>query len=96
MPGYGPKCNREIEYLGLGTVPIYTNGCSLDFYNPMEEGVHYLKASSPEEVKDMVDNITENGWKNLSNNGRGWYDTNCSRKGSFDITQRILEGFMHE
>ena len=55
-----------------------------------------LETLTAEEVKDMVDNITENGWKNLSNNGRGWYDTNCSRKGSFDITQRILEGFMHE
>ena len=27
LPGYGPKCNREIEYLGLGTVPIMTPGC---------------------------------------------------------------------
>jgi len=92
LPGYGPKCNREIEYLGLGTVPIYTDGCSLDFYNKMSEGDHYLKASSPEDVRDIVNNISENEWKYLSDNGRGWYDANCSRKGSFKTTQTILEG----
>ena len=96
LPGYGPKCNREIEYLGLGTVPIYTDGCSLDFYNPLEEGVHYLKASSPEEVRSIIDNISENEWINLSNNGREWYESNSSRKGSFETTQRILEGLKHE
>ena len=80
LPGYGPKCNREIEYLGLGTVPIYTDGCSLDFYNPIEEGVHYLKASSPEEVRTIIDNTSENEWINLSNSGREWYESNCSRR----------------
>jgi len=95
LPGYGPKCNREIEYLGLGTVPIYADGCSLDFYNSMKEGVHYLRASSPEEVKDIVDNTSKNEWEILSKTGREWYDTNCSRKGSFNTTQRILEDIKH-
>ena len=93
LPGYGPKCNREIEYLGLGTVPIYTDGCDISFYNPMEEGVHYLYADSPEKVKDIVSNISESEWVELSENGMKWYNDNCSRRGSFDVTQSIVEGF---
>ena len=93
LPGYGPKCNREIEYLGLGTVPIYTEGCSLDFYRPMTEGVHYLTANTPQDVLDIVENITEEEWNSLSKNGRDWYEENCSRKGSFDTTKMIVESF---
>ena len=91
LPGYGPKCNREIEYLGLGTVPIFTAGCSLDYHNQMVEGVHYLTANSPEDVRDIVQNISENEWNELSSNGREWYNVNCSRRGSFDTTKKILE-----
>jgi hypothetical protein len=91
LPGYGPKCNREIEYLGLGTVPIFTEGCSLDYHNQMVEGVHYLTANNPEDVGDIVQNISENEWNELSANGREWYNVNCSRRGSFDTTKKILE-----
>jgi len=91
LPGYGPKCNREIEYLGSGTVPIYTDGCGLEYYDGLEEGVHYLKADNPPEIRDMLSNISEKEWKELSENGREWYEKNCSRKGSFDTTQKILE-----
>ena len=50
LPGYGPKCNREIEYFGLGTVPIYTTDSGLHYYDSLEEGVHYLMAKTPEEI----------------------------------------------
>ena len=92
LPGYGPKCNREIEYLGVGTVPIYTEGCSLDFYNSMKEGVHYLFAKNPVEAKEIISNISESEWKELSDNGIDWYNENCSRQGSFKTTKTILEG----
>ena len=94
LPGYGPKCNREIEYLGLGTVPIYTEGCNLDFHEPMVEGVHYLYAKNPQDVLDIVSNISENEWKTLSMNGRDWYNRNCSREGSYKTTKKILEGII--
>ena len=91
LPGYGPKCNREIEYFGLGTVPIYTKGCGLDYYDKLEEGVHYFYASSPNEVAAIVNNVSSTQWKEMSKNGRDWYERNCSRKGSYDTTKRIVE-----
>ena len=91
LPGYGPKCNREIEYLGLGTVPVFTEGCSLDYFNSMEEGVHYLTAKNPVHLKEVIDSITEKQWEELSSNGREWYEKNCSREGSFKTTQKIVE-----
>ena len=93
LPGYGPKCNREIEYLGLGTVPIFTEGCGLDYYDPLIEGVHYLTADNPTHFKEIVDSVTADQWKELSNNGRDWYEKNCSRKGSFETTKKIIEVF---
>jgi hypothetical protein len=91
LPGYGPKCNREVEYFGLGTVPIYTEGCCTNFYDPIEEGVHYLFASTPDDVVELIENTTEEQWNEMSKNGREWYERNCSRKGSFDTTMRIIE-----
>ena len=91
LPGYGPKCNREIEYLGLGTVPIFVDGCDINYYNTMKEDVHYIIAKDPLELKEKVESISKNEWNELSNNGRMWYNKNCSRKGSFEVTKRIIE-----
>ena len=91
LPGYGPKCNREIEYLGLGTVPIFVDGCDINYYNTMKEDVHYIMAKDPLELKEKVNSISKNEWNDLSNNGRMWYNKNCSRKGSFEVTKRIIE-----
>jgi hypothetical protein len=97
LPGFGPKCNREIEYFGLGTVPIYIEGCCTNFYEPIEEGIHYLTASCPEDIDSIVENTTEEEWNELSKNGREWYERNCSRKGSFNTTKYIIEkGFNNE
>ena len=46
--------------------------------------------------KEIIDNISESEWKELSNNGRDWYNENCSRLGSFETTKTILEGRVDE
>ena len=91
LPGYGPKCNREIEYLGLGTVPIYTTDSGLHYYDSLEEGVHYLMVKTPEEIPSLIEKIDEKAWNQLSINGREWYNKNCSRLGSFETTKKIIE-----
>ncbi len=91
LPGYGPKCNREIEYFGLGTVPIYTTDTGLHYYDSLKEGVHYLMVESPEEIPSLLEKIDEKTWNELSSNGREWYNKNCSRKGSFETTQKIIK-----
>ena len=91
LPGYGPKCNREIELLGLGVVPIITPTVCTIYHDPLIEGKHYLKAHSPNQLRDVIKNCTQKYWEFLSFNGRKWYEKNCSRLGSFQTTQRISQ-----
>ena len=91
LPGYGPKCNREIEYLGLGTVPIFTPNTNINYHDPLVRDKHFLFAETEEEFMHIVNTIDEETWSDLSNNCREWYNKNCSRKGSFETTKQILE-----
>ena len=91
LPGYGPKCNREIEYLGLGAVPIVTEGVCTTYHDPLIEGMHYLRASTPEAAQQATRDCNKNQWQYISYHGREWYERNCSRLGSFETTKRIVE-----
>ena len=91
LPGYGPKCNREIEYMGLGTVPIFTPGTDTRYHEPLIEGEHYFYADSLDKFDYYVESTSESTWSRMSRNCTEWYDRNCSRKGSFETTKRILE-----
>jgi len=90
LAGYGPKCNREIEYLGLGVVPIITAQVDTTYYDALIEGVHYFKIISPFEIASIIESITESKWKEMSNACIEWYDKNCSREGSFLTTEKII------
>ena len=90
LPGYGPKCNREIELMGLGVVPIITPGVDLTYFNPLTENKHYLFASSPEKLKGILGSITQKKWEEMSKSCVSWYENNCSVKGSFNTTKKII------
>jgi len=91
LSGYGPKCNREIELMCMGVVPVITPLVGLTFYNPLEENKHYITASNPEEVKEKINNITKEKWGEMSNSCIEWYEKNCSVEGSFNTTIEILK-----
>lgn len=90
LPGYGPKCNREIEYMGLGVVPIIVPGVDLTYHNPWSEGVHYIRVDNPEQIKEKIESISEKEWKDMSSSCIRWYNENCSPVGSFNVTKEIL------
>lgn len=90
LPGFGLKTNRLIESLSLGVIPIITPNTDLTFYNPLEEGKHYLRVNKPEEVKPLTDSITEEKWNEMSKAGLKWYEENCSPIGSFNTTMKII------
>jgi hypothetical protein len=89
--GYGGKCNREIELLALGTVPLLTSEVDTTYYDPLIQGLHYVNVDSPSDAQKKMDTINENRWKYMSLAGRRWYKRNCSTKGSFETTKRIIE-----
>ena len=90
IPGYGPKCSREIEYFGLGVVPIVTPNLDITYYEPLIKNTHYLYVESPEEIPNAINNVSASQWEEMSQAGREWFDRNCSLNGSFNTTMRII------
>lgn len=92
LPGYGPKCNRDIELMGLGTVPIVVPGCDvINYYEPWIENVHYIKVNSPDEIEDKILSISKPKWEDMHNECKMWYDRNASVEGSFRLTEKLIE-----
>ena len=91
LAGYGPKCNREIELLGMGVVPLFAPEVDNTYHEPLIEGVHFLRVNDPSEVKQVINSIDEKRWERMVRSGQEWYDRNASPAGSFLVTKRILE-----
>ena len=92
LPGYGPKCNREIEYFCCGVVPIVTPGVDMkNFLVPPREGIHYFSAKTPAEVRHIVETTTAERWAAMSAAGREWWRIYASAEGLFRLTQARIE-----
>lgn len=91
LRGYGPKCNREIELMAMGTVPIVTPDVDISqYFDPPRLGVHYFIANAPSDMIRIVAETTETQWTEMSNKCRDWYLRNCSTIGSFYQTMRLI------
>ena len=91
LAGYGPKCNREIELLGMGVVPLFAPEVDNTYYEPMQEGVHFLRVNSPEEVKQTIDSVSEEQWTEMHEAGQDWYNRNASPEGAYAVTRTIVD-----
>jgi len=86
LRGYGSKCHREVELMGLGTVPIITESVCIDSYmNPPQENIHYIRCNNPEKLKEILSKISEEEWEKMSNNCYKWYQTNVHSKNSLKM-----------
>jgi len=89
--GYGPKCNREIELLAMGTVPVVTNGVDIsDYAEPLIDGTHVLCVSDHEDAMQKICKISEEKWAEMSEAGFQWWKRNCSVEGSWETTRNLL------
>lgn len=91
LRGVGPKSLRENECLGLGTVPIFTPGVSVEYYNKLEKDKHFLYVNTPEEIPELLNSITKKQWEYMSDECIKWWNNNSSLNGSFKTTIEILE-----
>ena len=89
LRGYGAKCNREIELLAMGTVPIVTADVDIDNYTePLIDGVHVIRVTDKADAIDkIVYGMTEAKWAEMSEAGFQWWKRNCSVEGSWDQTK---------
>lgn len=92
LRGVGRKCLRDIELIGMGTVPIFTEGVSTEYYEKLEENIHFISANSPEEALEKISTISDEQWKTLSSNCIEWFERNCSVDGVYQTTMKLLEG----
>lgn len=91
LSGYGPKCNREIELMCMGVVPIITPLVDTTYYDELVENKHYIKVNHPDEIPTKIKNISKSQWEEISSNCIDWYEKNCSVDGSFNTTVEILD-----
>jgi hypothetical protein len=92
LPGFGPKCNREIEYFACGVVPIVTDGVDMKGYLVApKEGVHYFRASTPADVTRIIKETSPETWIKMSAAGRDWWQSYCSAEGLFRLTWTRIE-----
>ena len=92
LPGFGPKCNREIEYMACGCVPIITPGVDMKGYlvAPVES-VHYFIAKTPADVQRIVKETDPKIWARMSTACRAWWRNYASAEGMFRLTWARIE-----
>ena len=89
LRGYGCKCHREVELMGLGTVPLITPDVCIDSYmDPPIENVHYLKINNTSELKEKINSINAEQWEIMSINCYEWYIKNIHSTNS-------MKNFLH-
>ena len=88
--GYGPKCNREIELMAMGVVPLLTEDVDVTYHDPLIDGLHYFRVKSPADIVNITTKCNKTRWEIMSVACRKWYERNCTVKGSFMTTKRII------
>jgi len=90
--GFGKKCHREVELMAFGTVLIVTPQVPvLSFLEPLIEGTHYIYVTSPNEIKEKLEAITEEKWNQMSKSCYEWYQRNVHSKNCWkNMISKIL------
>lgn len=77
LRGFGAKCHREVECIGLGTVPIITPHVNVTSYiDPLIEGKHFIRINTPDEYANKISQITQEQWEIMSRNCKEWFMKN--------------------
>jgi len=92
LRGYGPKCNREIELMAMGTVPIVVEGVDMDnYFEPPVEGVHYLRVNGPDDAVSKMAAMNQTQWELMSKACKQWWKENASIDGSWLLTKKLFD-----
>jgi hypothetical protein len=87
LRGFGSKCHRETELMGVGTIPIITPGVDVDSYaEPLIEDVHYVRVNKPDDITNIIREINKEKRESMSKQCIEWWERNCSLHGSFKTT----------
>lgn len=91
LRGYGPKCNREIELLAMGTVPLVTPDVDYTNYiEPLIDGIHVLCVKDADDARAKMAAVSDQQLETMSKAGHLWWKRNASVKGSWSRTRDII------
>jgi len=83
----GTKCNREIELLAMGTVPLVTPGVDYTNYiEPLIDGIHVLCVKDADDARAKMAAVSDQQLETMSKAGYLWWKRNASVKGSWSRT----------
>ena len=90
LAGYGKKCHREIECMGMGTVPVVAPEVDMDSYAvPPVEGIHYLRVKDVAEVQEKISKVSASDWESMSAACHDWWLKNASAEGLWLLTKQL-------
>ena len=90
LRGYGSKCHREVELMACGTVPLITPSVSISYADPLIEGIHFLRINSPDDIYTLINTISEENWKKMSDACRAWYWKNVHSINCWNSTLQYI------
>ncbi len=91
LAGFGKKCHREVECMAMGCVPAVTRDVDMENYaNPPQEGVHYIRGETPEELKTKMLALSQEEWLKMSLSCQQWWKENASVEGSWFLTKKLI------
>lgn len=92
LAGFGKKCHREVECMAMGTVPVCAPEVDMiNYANPPQEGIHYIRVQDPEDAKQKIASVTEEQWATMSAACIQWWRENASAEGSWKLTAQLLK-----
>jgi hypothetical protein len=73
--------------MAMGTVPVCSADVDTENYaEPLKEGIHFLRAESPEDAKEKMAAVSQTSWEEMSAACKAWWQNNASIEGSFKVT----------
>lgn len=92
LPGFGPKCHKDIEAMAVGTVLAFTPGSCHRYFNKLVEGKHYIIVKNEEDIRRLKEMPNEQ-WQMMSKNCTKWFNDNIAPEGAYNVIMRATERF---
>ena len=83
--------SSQIEYFGLGVVPLVAKEVDMTYFDAPIEGKHYFRVESADSLPKIIKGCSKERWEEMSYAGHEWYKKNCSPEGSFKTTEKIIK-----
>ena len=76
--------------MAMGCIPIVAADVDMANYaEPPEEGLHYFRVQTPEDIPSIIEKTTAERWTVMSVACRDWWRRNASVDGMWEVTRRL-------